>query len=154
MLSMEQQRFGSFESLQHVFGLEDAHRDEIMRFVPDLPVDGVVGVNTAGGLGVDMKARDGKDASNNFLFCRCVAEFLLDGSDAQHIVSRSKNARQKLNRAFAAEFLAPAELLRASVSTPSVSLEEIEQLGVDFGVSVMVIAHQLENHRIAVPEPY
>ena len=56
--------------------------------------------------------------------------------------------------ALEAEFLAPAVLLRSSVSTPSVSLEEIEQLGVDFGVSVMVIAHQLENHRIAVPEPY
>jgi Zn-dependent peptidase ImmA (M78 family) len=53
------------------------------------------------------------------------------------------------NRAFAAEFLAPAEALRASISQKLVDPHELEVLADRFRVSPFVIGHQLRNHRIA-----
>ena len=54
---------------------------------------------------------------------------------------------QRASRAFAAEFLAPADALTRHVTGP-VSFSDIDELGDEYGVSSLVIEHQIENHRL------
>ena len=54
-----------------------------------------------------------------------------------------------MNRAFAAEFLAPQAMLGSRLSSDVVDEEEIEDLASEFGVSGFVIRHQIENHELA-----
>lgn len=82
-----------------------------------------------------------------FLFCRALAEAVSGCGDA--LVTRGNTERQQRNRAFAAEFLAPCASLADRISTAVVDEEQLEDLAEEFGVSPRVIAHQIENHRIA-----
>ena len=53
------------------------------------------------------------------------------------------------NRAFAAEFLAPSSALRSRLARPVVDGDDMDELAAEFGVSSLVIEHQVRNHRIA-----
>jgi hypothetical protein len=62
------------------------------------------------------------------------------------LVVATYGTRQKIERAFAAEFLAPADGIREILADPSVvPLDELEKVADIFGVSSMVIKHQVEN---------
>ena len=54
-----------------------------------------------------------------------------------------------MNRAFAAEFLAPSVQLRKEIKNSVLDRDEVERLAKMFGVSAFVIEHQLKNHQIA-----
>ena len=87
-------------------------------------------------------------ATRRFLFCRGLAEALASpGADA--LVTRVHSGRQRRNRAFAAEFLAPSAALREALSGPVVDGDDVDELAATFGVSPRVIEHQIVNHRIA-----
>jgi len=64
------------------------------------------------------------------------------------LISRASSWPQRASRAFAAELLAPAAELARHISTP-VNYEQVGALARLFGVSEMVIEHQLQNHHIA-----
>jgi len=89
-----------------------------------------------------------REDAKQFAFCRALFEHLT-ASDEFALVSRLRTERQQMNRAFAAEFLAPHEMLRNDLSAESVGEEEIEDIASDYGVSTFVIRHQIENHRLA-----
>ncbi len=93
------------------------------------------------------------EAAQRFHFCRGLYEFLLGRGFGPWLVTKSSSDVQKRNRAFAAEFLAPAVALRERVSGQTVSADEVEDLAEQFGVSAYVIGHQLENHQIAAVFP-
>ena len=58
--------------------------------------------------------------------------------------------RQAFSRAFAAEFLAPAEGLRERLRDASVvEAEGVDDLAAEFGVSSIVIRRQIDNHDLA-----
>ncbi|MGE4557185.1 MAG: ImmA/IrrE family metallo-endopeptidase [Desulfovibrionaceae bacterium] len=84
-----------------------------------------------------------------FLLCRALCEYLTTSESAASIVTDTYSERQKRNRAFAAEFLAPAEQLQKSISRDFVTETEIMALAADFGTSDHVIRHQIENHHLA-----
>lgn len=149
-LGAEETLFASIERAQEAFGFTEDVSDEAIRHSAELPVDAIVGANRAGSPGMTIRSGTRDNNKVLFLLCRSMGEYLINGMQPQQIISGSRSARQKRNRAFAAEFLAPAALLRRRIRGYSVSLEEVEELGVEFGVSGMVIAHQLENHRIAI----
>ena len=65
------------------------------------------------------------------------------------LLTRAQSDRQQRSRAFAAEFLAPAAALQARVPRPVPDEEDVEELAAEFGVSPLLISHQLENHQIA-----
>ena len=65
------------------------------------------------------------------------------------ILSSLATDRQAQSRAFAAEFLAPAEALRRSLSDGPVEPEQVDDLASEFCVSSYVIRHQIENHKLA-----
>ena len=88
------------------------------------------------------------DESRRFHFCRALAEVLLSPR-SDTFLTRAHSERQQRNRAFAAEFLAPSAGLRCRVSGTVVDSDDIDELATEFGVSSLVIEHQIKNHRIA-----
>jgi hypothetical protein len=87
--------------------------------------------------------------ARQFAFCRALFEHLTSPRDHYALVSRLQLERQQMNRAFAAEFLAPRELLKKELSGDLVGEDEINDLATDYGVSAFAIRHQIENHKLA-----
>lgn len=91
--------------------------------------------------------RLGEDA-RRFHFSRALAEVLMSpGSDT--LLTKAHSERQKRNRAFAAEFLAPSQGLKQRVRRHIVDSDDMNEMAAEFGVSSLLIEHQLRNHRIA-----
>jgi hypothetical protein len=112
-------------------------------------VDSVVGYNKTETPTFVLSA--GTEDRVRFAFCRSLYEVLIAPNREPAIVTKSKTQRQKANRAFAAEFLLPSATLRNRITEEEVEPEMIEDLANEFGVSSMVVQHQLANHKIAVP---
>ena len=118
-----------------------------------VPVDGgdtilVDGLVTPGEDGAPAFAfRPRGEDGRRFHFCRAIAEVLWSPrTDA--LLTPARTERQQRNRAFAAEFLAPATGLRNRVRRATMDEDDVSELATEFGVSSLVIAHQLANHRI------
>lgn len=83
-----------------------------------------------------------------FVYARAVAANALGGVTTA--LTGSGSLLQRVCRAFAAEFLAPAEALRVALANEdTVDQVQLEELARGFAVSPQVIQHQLENHLIA-----
>ena len=92
--------------------------------------------------------RHGGDDVRRFQFCRGLAEVLVSpGSDA--LLTQARSDRQQRSRAFAAEFVAPSSGLRARLSRAVVGEHDVDAVAAEFGVSPLLVAHQLRNHDIA-----
>ena len=88
------------------------------------------------------------EKGRRFHFCRALAEILISpGSDT--LLTKAHSERQKRNRAFAAEFLAPSEGLQQRVRRNLVDSDDVNEMAAEFGVSSRLIEHQIRNHRIA-----
>ena len=87
--------------------------------------------------------------SRQFAFCRALFEHLTLPPSRFAAVSRLRTDRQQMNRAFAAEFLAPHEMLKLELSGVTIGEDEIANLAGEYGVSAFVIRHQIENHQLA-----
>jgi hypothetical protein len=98
---------------------------------------------------VQMGTTFGYDESRKFAFARSLGDWLLPETAQEAIVTHSYSKRQRLNRAFAAEFLVPAEHLRRQVQHSQVNSDDLFYLAKDHNVSTYLIEHQLENHDIA-----
>jgi len=125
----------------------DDYEAAIARGVEAPGVDAVVATSEDDSPGFAVSARF--ENAVRFSFCRGLCEYLTGQRSSVELVTRTHSDRQKANRAFAAEFLVPAATLRDTVTSDTVGSEEIDDLGIHFGVSPFVIYHQLENHRIA-----
>lgn len=86
--------------------------------------------------------------SRRFHFCRALAEVLVS-PNTNTLLTRANSERQQRNRTFAAEFLAPSSGLQKRISGQTVDGDQIDELADEFGVSPLVIEHQVQNHRIA-----
>ena len=84
-----------------------------------------------------------------FSFCRGLFEYLTAPGTPSALVTVARTDRQRRNRAFAAEFLAPADWLRERIDGTQVSPDEVDDWAQELGVSTMVVEHQIENHRLA-----
>ena len=109
-------------------------------------VNGVVTLNDDGLPAFAL--RHGPEHSRRFHFCRGLAE-VVASPDSPALLTQARSERQQRGRAFAAEFLAPAETLRAKLPRPVLDEEDVDDLAAEFGVSPSLIAHQLQNHEIA-----
>ena len=108
-------------------------------------VDGVVIGGEHGSISFGL--RKAGEHGRRFLFCRALAEAI--SSDGDALITKGHTERQRCNRAFAAEFLAPSHTLRQRISHALVDGEEVDDLAEEFGVSTRVIEHQIVNHKIA-----
>jgi IrrE N-terminal-like domain len=82
-----------------------------------------------------------------FVIARAIGDFLSFGHSS--LVTRGQTEHQQRNRAFAAEFLAPAHSIRERLPNATVDEEDVEELAAEFQVSPIVIRHQIQNHRLA-----
>lgn len=83
-----------------------------------------------------------------FTFCRGLLELLIGGNSPSALVTAARTPRQKRNRAFAAELLAPADWLRQKDWGRIIEDESIEEAAEELGVYSEVVRRQLVNHGI------
>ncbi len=83
-----------------------------------------------------------------FTCCRLLAAAILRGDGGAQLATKSSTDGQKANRAFAAEFLAPAAGIRLRLAAGHLDAEEIEDIASEFAVSPVVIQHQIHNHQL------
>jgi hypothetical protein len=88
-----------------------------------------------------------REESKRFILCRALSDHLVSGLPS--LVTRGGTEHQQRNRAFAAEFLAPAASLRQRIAGDRVEEEDVEELAQEFQVSDYVIRHQIQNHDLA-----
>ena len=88
-----------------------------------------------------------RDDRKRFFIARAVGDFLRSGESS--LITRSQTEHQQRNRAFAAEFLAPAESLRTRIHAHTVDEDTVQELADEFQVSPPVIRYQIQNHRLA-----
>ena len=147
-LDLGNRALNTFEELSRAFQTDVELDRAVLQATADLSFfDAVVDVDAMGSPAFMVAPR--RPEARRFHFCRALFEFLSAEYGVSSLVTRTASDRQKRNRAFAAEFLAPSSALREAVVWPSVSEEQIDDLACDFGVSPLVIRHQLENHEIA-----
>ena len=97
--------------------------------------------------------RRGK-SGERFLVARALGDFMGRSEFGAGLLSSLETDRQALSRAFAAEFLAPSEDLRSRLrGTRVIGEEAVNDLGKEFGVSSLLIGHQIENHGLATVAP-
>ena len=94
--------------------------------------------------GVPIQAREDQ---RRFSLCRALSDHLAAGLPS--LVTRSQTEHQQRNRAFAAQFLAPADSIRSRIEGRRVDEESVDDLAREFRVSELVIRHQIQNHRLA-----
>ena len=85
------------------------------------------------------------NSSRRFLIARALGDFVSREEPRLGILGSLHNDRQARSRAFAAEFLAPAEVMYDRWSRSDAGDEAIEELGGEFDVSGRVVLHQIEN---------
>lgn len=90
-----------------------------------------------------------REAGRRFLLARALGDYLDRTMPGAGILSSAATDRQARSRAFAAEFLAPAESLRERFKGDFADDETLDEIGREFGVSSQVIRRQIENHGLA-----
>ena len=108
-------------------------------------MDGVVADGPHATISLGLRSKN--EYGRRFAFCRALAEMVTSDGDA--LLTRGRTDRQRSNRAFAAEFLAPASGLQQRILQPVLDPDDVDELAEEFGVSTFVIVHQVQNHRIA-----
>lgn len=88
-------------------------------------------------------AGPGHPRSLNFATMRAIGDYLVYRSDGRAPVNDTHSYRQAVGRAFAAEMLAPADII-AEMQDQGMNTEEIAG---ERNVSEMMVMHHLENHR-------
>lgn len=147
ILDQEEAVFEQTSDVARAFYLHKNGSDApVLEFDSEQLFDALVVNNDQGapGFALDKHREDAK----KFALCRGLFEYLHASNGEALLVTRENTQRQKRNRAFAAEFLAPSALLSEAVSGRTVDDEELDDLADIFGVSSLVIQHQLRNHRI------
>ena len=139
----------SIESVAHAVGTTKQDLSPVLTEFPnrDTPFVALMAMNNS--LSPAFALRKARPPSLLFHFCRAFFEYLCSANQGSALISEANTEQQKRNRAFAAEWLAPAAALRTHINTPTVTWEQTEEVAEEFGVSAFVIRHQLENHRIA-----
>ncbi|MBU6400909.1 MAG: hypothetical protein KGS61_11365, partial [Verrucomicrobia bacterium] len=100
-------------------------------------------------LGPQVATSKRRESSKGYLLARSLCEYLCSRTEGSALLTRVSSDRQKRNRAFAAELLAPAEGLRELLSGSRITKDEIAETAARLGVSDWLVEHQVQNHRIA-----
>jgi hypothetical protein len=138
----------SLNEVGGLFGVNSAELQAAMPVVsPPAFCDALVAENSQNSPGFIIGKQ--RESSRSFALCRSIFEYLTSALPAPLLITSTQSVRQKRSRAFAAEFLAPASLLRKRLPVGTLDTEDVDELAAEFHVSPYIIAHQLENHRIA-----
>lgn len=112
------------------------------------------GLQAVGGRGRNQKSATvvvGRSPSNNarrFTLSRALWHFLAEDAPL-FIIASTYTDRQKIERAFAAELLAPADGIGGLLKSDGLIEEDLEEIAEHFGVSAKVVEHQIQNQMVA-----
>jgi IrrE N-terminal-like domain len=111
--------------------------------VPGTRINGLVGTGDKGQH--VLISNQSASSTQRFLFARALHQwFHVIPERGDRLLTHAHSWEQRASRAFAAEFLAPAEALKERLDQdPDVELQDLAN---EFQVSPWVIAHQMENH--------
>jgi hypothetical protein len=117
-------------------------------------VEGLASRNRANGAsGVAPDFANRRPESQKFALARVLCEELLLPSAQTSLLTQETTTRQKLNRAFAAELLAPAAELKNRIGRPEISCDQVQDLAEEYKVSSFLIENQIKNHELATITP-
>ena len=111
---------------------------------PSKRIHGLVGTETP----ACMTAPRGRTGTR-FLIARALGEYLSRSAPGHGLLSSLATDRQAQSRAFAAEFLAPANSLRCRIGDEYVHIEQTDDLALEFDVSSELIRRQIQNQNVA-----
>ena len=94
------------------------------------------------------------ESGTRFLTARALGEYLGRSAFGPGLLTSVSTDSQAQSRAFAAEFLAPAEALQRRLAGNDVEPERADDLAQEFGVSSQLIRHQIQNHNLATIVEY
>ena len=94
-------------------------------------------------------AANDRETARRFVRARALGDYLGRTTQGPAILSGLATDRQAQSRAFAAEFLVPAEALRKKLRSDHIPLDDVDALADEFGVSSYVVRHQIENQNLA-----
>ena len=121
--------------------------DEIP-WVPMQPPTGIQGLVAAESPACAMP--NSRETARRFLLARALGDYLGRTTHGPAILSGLATDRQAQSRAFAAEFLAPADTLRDVLAGDRfIPPDAVDGLALRFDVSSHVVRHQIENHDLA-----
>jgi hypothetical protein len=109
-------------------------------------------VKLAPNLGPQIATSKVRESSKSYLLARALCEYLCSGMEESALLTRISSDKQKRNRAFAAELLAPADGIRKLLSGSRIAHDEIAEIASHLNVSEWLVQHQVQNHRIAEVE--
>lgn len=111
-LNLNGEKLSSLSSLEAALGVPTRKLESAIVKRTSLPVTFNALVTTNAHGSPVFAVPDRQEVMTRFAFCRALFEYLTTPTAEPLLVTRSFSERQKRNRAFAAEFLAPADLLR------------------------------------------
>lgn len=108
--------------------------------------------NTEGGIRLVL-SRGATPADWRFAGARAFWHAVSYGPTAAFLLTHAHAYRQKVQRAFAAELLAPAEGISELIGDPATAVDDatVDHIARHFGVRALVIDHQIENNVLAWP---
>jgi|HubBroStandDraft_3_1064219.scaffolds.fasta_scaffold46131_3 hypothetical protein len=139
--------------LSDVFGIDDDDNDALVIAGPDLKgLEALIEPQQDSAYVGLLQSRPGaqKLLRRKFDICRAGLGAVLSQPGSMSVVAETYSAQQKAARAFAAEFLAPAEGIKLKIDAAEVvSDADVEDIADFFAVTPAVISHQIENHGFA-----
>ncbi|MBI4951767.1 MAG: hypothetical protein HY908_07010 [Myxococcales bacterium] len=126
-------------------GIRDFHEDDAALTPADPRIQAVVGF-AADGAPRLLSAPRPRLAQRRFLVARGLFAVAAGAAaKAPRVLTAAGTRLQAATRAFAAELLAPAEMLRERL-TDGLADDRLDDLADEFGVAATVIQHQIDNH--------
>jgi hypothetical protein len=99
-------------------------------------------------VGFECRTNKRRPDSQRFLVARAIFDFVRL-QQGKSLLTAARTTRQSESRAFAAELLAPAVVLRDRLKSGWATQDQVSDLADKLGVSYVVVEHQIRNHRIA-----
>jgi hypothetical protein len=126
--------------------------DPLRQGGPLKSLDGLVGLSRDSERPVVVDPGSRAGAAKRFLLARSAFFSVTGAVDQGRLLTRAATWPQRAARAFAAELLAPACAIAERVGG-LISQDEVAELSEAFGVSPLLIQHQLENHGLGAVSP-
>jgi Zn-dependent peptidase ImmA (M78 family) len=135
--------------VQKLCGIKKGHLP-VIRIGDEHQLDAVAKLSNESGPQIATSKE--RESSKTYLLARSICDYLCANSEDSALLTRVSSDRQKRNRAFAAEVLAPAEGIRQHLSGSRTTRDEIAEIAAHFNASEWLIEHQVRNHRLAAVE--
>lgn len=146
--------WGQATIVRGVLGIPPAKRlepnDYVSQFTQASPDPGLQGLGAVAEGTLPVLATDGRLTENarRFILARGLWHVVAPG-ESLFLVTSAHTDRLKTERAFAAELLAPAEGIRERIREGLSTLEGLDTIADEYGVSTMVIEHQVQNQLLS-----